>query len=885
MYDVLVGRAAELEEVTAALRGHRLVTIVGAPGVGKTRLAAEAVGALGKDFDDVVDVELSAGSADDDMARAVAAALGVSNSAGGTAIESAASLVGERRVLLSLDNCEHVLGPVVAVVETLLDRCPNLRILATSRQALATEGEFVVTLAPLASPDSVALFVARAHKGFILDESNEEAVTEICRRLDGLPLAIELAAARTDVLAPHQLAEMIDQRFSTVMADPIPADPKHRTVGTAIEWSWDLLTPSAQALLRRLSAFVGGATASAVRKVCNGTELPTDEVQRELRRLVDHSLAVSSNDRYYLLQTVRHFATQQLVHAGEETEAYNRHAIWAIALAEQAEPQLTGSNQREWIARLNSEKDNLRAALQWLTTNHRPEPALRLASALTLWWRATSALTEGRRWFRDSINLASDSSDKIPSILWGNALFGAALLADVQGDIATAFSNATEAFHIAYEISDARLSGRATLTLGSCIRRYGPRPDATKALEECVAFARQADDSWCLAYGLAMLSGAAGVREPCDEAVAVARGSGDSIALAYALTTMVDRVSDIAVSEELLREAVAVTTGLSCPERGTATMYLGQVAVRKRDWQSAERFLDLACRDAWRADSMVAVATSQYELATLAHARGDLVRARDLLQRTLAIEDQVGIATVSVELRMARVMAEQGDFTVATELTKKVEHEARLLGRSGDVVRALMIRADLSRRRSDLTTAYSALMEAILLADSKNDVGQLADCLDDLGGLTVASELFAEGVTFLAAAQSLRADQGSSRFLPDHPYYVGDLEAARSSLSGEEFERAWAIGADLGVQDAVRLAVGVARPPVVPIENPWAQLSDKEWAVVELVAQGLTDREVSARLMISERTANNRLYQARIKLGSLTRSGLVNEVLHRIQPT
>ncbi|MDQ6927329.1 MAG: LuxR C-terminal-related transcriptional regulator [Actinomycetota bacterium] len=878
MRDVIVGRATELAAITAAFGAHRLVTIVGPPGVGKTRLAAEAAEAPSGDVDEVAAVELSAVSAPENVARSVAASLGVSNSAGATAIESAASLVGERRVLLSLDNCEHVLGAVVEVSEMLLERCPNLRVLATSRQALATSGESVVTLSPLASAHAMALFVARAHKSFCLDESNEEVVAEICRRLDGLPLAIELAAARTDVLAPRQLSELIDQRLSTVVADPTQPDPRHRTLDAAVAWSWDLLSSAEQTLLRRLSVFAGGATPSAVRAVCPGTEVATDEVAHHLGRLVDHSLVVAANGRYRLLEAVRHYARQQLAHAGEETEARTRHAAWATSLAERAEPHLTGPRQREWFHNLDTENDNLRAAIDWLVTNHQGEQALRLTSSLTIWWRATSNLAEGRQWFRAALG----ATPLEPSVLLGKALFGAGLLADVQGDLEDGLLAATATVEMGRQLGNIQVWARGLLVFGDCMFRRDAVSEASSALRECVTLARQADDPWCLSYGLALLARASGEIQRAEEAVEVAREVGDAIALAFSLEELSVRVPDLTTFARLSDEALLLSAGLNCPEQTSALIGMARVAQARRDWISAERYLTHAHEAAWRADSIGAVAMTLSELARVAQVRGDLTAARNFFERALAALARTNQSSISIHLGLARVAAASDDLDAATDFVGSAERFAGLPLFHDRLPSVRLVQADLHRRAGRIDDAQRALLEAMEIIEAAgSNPSAVADCLDEHGGLAVLQESYALGVRLFAAAASLRKAQGVPSFPPDHPHFEDDVRSARQSLSTAAFDRSWANGRDLGLAGAIDAARNPSSTPPTASDESWAQLTKKELAVLELLAQGMTDFEIAEHLFVAKTTVKDRLRQTRTKLGTLSRSALANEVARR----
>ncbi|MDQ6928073.1 MAG: LuxR C-terminal-related transcriptional regulator [Actinomycetota bacterium] len=874
--DTLVGRDAELAEIVAAVGENRLVTIVGPPGVGKTRLAAEAGAAVEEEFE-VATVDLTSVSSSGYVARAVATALGVANAGSSTAVEAAVMLVGERRVLLSLDNCEHVLKAVVDVVGVLIDACPNLCVLATSREALGLGAELVWVLSPLEQPDAVALFVARAGRRFVLDATNADAVGEICRRLDGLPLAIELAATRSDVLAPHQLLTMMDERRSTVVADPGQADPRHRTLDAAIAWSWHLLTPTDQALIRRLSVFSGGATATAIRNVCAGTEVITDEVDAQLARLVSHSLVARGNNRYRLLETVRHFVRDQLATAGESDEARNRHAAWGTTLAEAGERHLTGPQQREWIKRLNGEAENLRAAMEWLITDHQVERALRLTSSLTLWWRATSALAEGRRW----LGAALSNVDGAPTIGEGKAFFGAALLADVQGDPATAWSHAVQSLQIGGRLNDRSLRARSLLLIGRNLLCRGESGEAASALQECVALAREAHDAWCLSYGLTILAGASGGRAALEEAIRVARDSGDAIALAYGLVSLAGDTEDPKSAQKFLSEAMSATSGIGCPEHTSALTAMGRLALAQRDLASAESYLGCAREEALRADSLDARAATAYELANVARADGDVPEARAMLDHAMTAEDHANVVSIPVGLLQARMAAASGDYRAAADGVRRFEEFARTKGLGVQLARALLVRADIFRRASRDEDAQDALTEALSLFESTGDTAGLADCLDDLGGLAITRGLSARGVTLLAAAESLRATEGIVHFLPDHPHYETDLSTARAQLFPDDFERAWCTGEGATLEDALRTARNPVASLVEVREEVWAQLTEKERAVVELVGSGLTNREIAERLFISIDRVKARLRHARRKIGSSSRSSLVGEVQQR----
>ncbi|GAA4058013.1 BTAD domain-containing putative transcriptional regulator [Nonomuraea soli] len=403
-----VGRADELATVETMLGETRLVTLIGAGGAGKTRLAVEAAG---RAPGDVCVVELATVLDDAEVPVAVLEALGIREAAVGTAgrsvLDPTARLVtalAERKLLLVLDNCEHLVGAAAELADRLLSACPSLRVLATSREALGITGEAIYPVSPLRVPASgtpadqaldypaVRLFADRAaaaRQGFTLDEGNIEVVLRICRALDGLPLAIELAAARLRTLPPAELATRIDDRFRLLARGSRTAMPRHQTLRAVVAWSWELLDAEEQAMARRLTVFVGGARLAAATEVCG---LP-EEV---LLSLVDKSLVEELDGRYRMLETIRAFCAEELAAAGEVATVRQAHADHYLRLAESTEATLRGADQLEALALLDEERDDLNAALRWAIEEGRTTFGLRLVANLACYWwlrghRVTSA--------------------------------------------------------------------------------------------------------------------------------------------------------------------------------------------------------------------------------------------------------------------------------------------------------------------------------------------------------------------------------------------------------------------------------------------------------------------------------------------------------------
>lgn len=424
----LLGREADVARVCSLFREARLVSLVGAGGSGKTRLAAAVGTAMRRRFaGGVAWIDLSALANSQAVAPHAASVLGASEQPGHTRVDALIDLLGSSAVLLILDNCEHLLDACAAFVDAVLRACPGTRVLTTSRQALGIIGEKAWVVPPLALPaddtgadaaPAVQLFVQRAgdvQPGFTLDESNTGAVLHVCRRLDGLPLAIELAAARVRMLPPAQLAARLDSMLTVLSTTSPQRLPRHRTLRALIDWSYDLLSADERRLLARLSVFAGGFTLDAAERVASGEAIPADHVLDLLAALVDRSLVVSrevqNEARFTLLETVRQYAAQKLAESGEADAVRARHALYFVDFAEAAEPHiLGGARGMPWMARVERETGNLRAAVSWCDADpSRAVYALRIGSALLWYDFATGQFDEPRRMLQRSLERAPDA--------------------------------------------------------------------------------------------------------------------------------------------------------------------------------------------------------------------------------------------------------------------------------------------------------------------------------------------------------------------------------------------------------------------------------------------------------------------------------------------
>jgi predicted ATPase/class 3 adenylate cyclase len=556
-----IGREREKAEVRRLLSTTRFLTLTGSGGAGKTRLALQVAAEALEEFPDGVWlVELAALSDPSLVPNAVASALGVPEQPSRVLTETLADFLRGKSVLVILDNCEHLVAACAYLTTALLRTCPNLRILATSREALGVTGETTWRVPSLSVPDpqrlpslerfiqyeAVRLFIDRAvasEPQFAVTSNNAPAVAQVCYRLDGIPLAIELAAARIKVLAVEQIAARLDDRFRLLTGGSRTVLPRHQTLRAAMDWSYEMLLPKERAVLRRLSVFAGGCTLEAAEAVCSGDGVDASDVLDLLTQLVDKSLVVmetrGEEARYRLLETVRQYGRDRLLASGEAPEVRTRHRAWYLDLAERAEARIHGPEQTVWLNRLEVEHDNLRAALGWSSTEEEDaETRLRLAAVLYRFWDWHTHWGEGRKWLETVLA----GSRHIKSTVQVKALYGEGVLANRQGDYGRAMVLFEESLALARELGDQTGIARALLGRGYATMYQGDFDAATALYEESLELFRKLDDKWWSAVTLGMMGRVTRRKEGytkavawCEESLAMFRTLGGKRWIAHAL--------------------------------------------------------------------------------------------------------------------------------------------------------------------------------------------------------------------------------------------------------------------------------------------------------------------------------------------------------------
>lgn len=828
-----VGRRKELGACRELLGNSRLLMLTGAGGSGKTRLAIqiahEAVGdnrykngVWWCDLAPITDPAL--------VVQGVATVFSLREFPDTPLLELVTNFLREKETLLILDNCEHLIDACARLGETLLRACPNLHILATSREALNVTGEVVWRVPSLAMPDAahlpplrqlleydaIQLFTLRAAaiapNWKLAAAGNERAVVEICTSLDGIPLAIELAAARLKALSAEQIAARLDDRFSLLTGGSRTALHRQQTLRATIDWSYDLLSETESAMLRRLSVFSGGWTLEAAEAVCFGDGIAIQDVIDLLTRLLDKSMCtVQDRDglpRYRMLETIRQYARDKSVERGEAEVVRDRHLDYFLRFAERAESRLGGPEQFEWLDRLDLEHDNLRSALDGSLGRGQVERGLRLTAALRRFW--------------DMRGHWNEALDRTQSLL-----------------------NQPEA------ASRTLTRANALLVAADSANSLGGFQESRHYLEESIAIARE--------------HGAAGQRT-----------------VALGLVSLSDRIfnDDRTTADAMIVEGLEIARGLGDEWLVGRLLYeRGWLFVGWKDYPAARGAFEASQSRFKSLGDEYWTGVASVQIGNVNFYQGDYARARQEIDSTLHIfrRAKTRYQVMSAVTMLGLITHAEHDYELAKKYYGQAFEMAREFAGKSDKAAATINLGYIAVHDGELNQAKSLFGESLTLGQELGHTSFVAESLVGLASISAATKQSRRAVQLLAVADTLlRAGDPRVVSPTDEAEYTRNLAIARKQMDEADFQTAWNEGRDLTTEQAIEIAladVGRVLPSAAPSQphDPNA-LTPRELEVLGLLANGLSDMQIADKLVISRRTVSTHLTSIYAKMGVNSRS-------------
>lgn len=834
----LIGRERELQEVLLRLTSSRLVTLVGTGGVGKTRLAIDVAEAtVPQMMDGVYFVDLAPLTEGSLVTQTIVNALELKEAPSQSPLNLLQTHLQSKHILLLLDNCEHLLQECSQLAAVLLAACPHLRILATSRQALGITGEVSYRVPMLAVPPvgqasdrvkdrlsqladyaSVRLFVERAYAAlsdFELTGHNLMVIAQICRRLDGIPLALEIAAARVKALSLSQIAERLQASFSLLNTGNRASLARQHTLRATLDWSWGLLTASEKVLLGRLSVFAGGWTLEAVMGVTGQDE----EILEVLSSLVDKSLVLFQEqnglERYRMLETVRRYALDRLEESGESHAIRERHRNYFLALAQNTRLKLRGADQAVWLDRLQAEHENLRVGLEWSLSESGEGEALQMSWVLLRFWLSGGHLTEGREWCMRALGRSCT-----PLYIRDRAktLEIAGIIANHLGDYASAKTYIEECLPIFQEIGDRSSYAAALNDLGAVFQNQSDFVCAIANFEECLSIQTEVGNrdgiaSVLLNLGIhAHLQGDnARARANYETSLAIYREIEDWTGIAHALDGL-GNVSSSQGDNECARtyyeESLVIDRKIGNRRSLAISLNnLGNVVKDQGDFNGARENFEQSLTIFREVGDVAGIAISLNNLGLLAADQGDYVCARTYYAESLAIQRQTGSRMMIALLlnNLGSAVQNLGDHASARSLYEESLAIYREIGTLKGMSLTLNNLGSMFQDLNDYITARRYYVEGLAIRREIGDKIGIALSLESLADLAVTMSRMVQATVLWGAAEALRQILASPMEPMNRKRYDFVVAQARQSLDAERFSAAWAQGRDMPLDDMVAL--------------------------------------------------------------------------------
>lgn len=793
-----IGREKEIRDATQMLKQSRLLTLTGSGGTGKTRLSLQVASNILKQFKDGVWlIELAPISEPALVPNTAANVLRLRVEDSRPLMDVVVDWLRDKETLFILDNCEHLIDACAQFANTVLQNCRGARILASSREALGIAGEVAYRVPSLPTPnepmdvqqletfDSVKLFIQRATltlPTFQLTDENASFVAQICSRLDGIPLALELAAARVRALSVEQIAERLDDRFRLLTGGSRAALPRQQTLRALIDWSYQLLSEDERLLFRRLAVFVGGWTLAAAESVCS-EERSGFDVLDLMTRLVDKSLInvehSAGASRYRRLETIRQYAREKLFDTDEVASLRDKHLAYFAGLAERAEVELQGRAQKRWLARLEAEHDNLRAALEW-SLKAQPETGLRIAVALREFWDTHGHLAEARKWLGTFIDMTKNIPATTARV---KALFAAALFSSRQSDLEGWKAYQDEGFALAESLEDAWGIAQGLVSRGLFKEYFENDIEAAEShYRRALEYGRKLDDKLFIGQLLGPLAGCALKRH------------------------------EYARAEEIYRENLSRFREVeNAKEIAGAYGNLAEVALARRDYESARASAEESLALYRELDDKHGVATALRTLSIASHNQGDVQQAQMAAEQGVTLFRQLGDRTclgltISV---LARHVLGGDDAAHAEEIIQEAMKVLHEVGEISSQIGAFDVAGRVALTQGDLSEAQKYFREGISHLKDAKEVSQLPSLLEGLANALARSSQTQNAILLLGAAEALRERIHLARMQFEAAEYDALLSMLRAEMDESSFATTWKDGRAMTTEQAIELAIGI----------------------------------------------------------------------------